>query len=263
MSNVTVAWSDEYQAYFRQTYNYTTDRWEFLDWNVPATDNQATNNYSAQAQSGAESRLPRGEGPAIHGDYIPGGQSLHYEELDYSFQVRSSSFFSEGRAFAVMWNETAGATLKPVDYNTSRSLSEVKHAGNIVYTNVRRFVVVRRKREFCFACPIFTYSQRGTTKNGVRASEHAIVHSWGKSPQLIQGEIGITKPSIAIVMAEGVPPLHFASRIYFGIHHPIQYNVKVKDIGYVPSDQVHTLIGNWTEENEGTNQASDVTANAD
>ena len=64
-------------------------------------------------------------------------------------------------------------------------------------------------------------------------------------------------------MTDGVPNLHFASRIYFGIQHPIQYNVKVKDIGYVPVDNVHTLISSWQEENQGTNQAVEVTANAD
>lgn len=223
---------------------------------------QYSNGNAAQTQSGAERKLPRGKGPSINGEYVP-GKTPHYEELDSSFQVQSSQFFTEGKVFAIMWNETASATLKPVDYNTSTSLSQVKHAGNIVYTNVRRFVVVRRKREFCFACPIFTYSERGCTKRGVHASEHAIAYSWGNSPQLLQGESGITKPAISVVMNAGLPPLHVASRIYFGIHHPIQYNVKVKEIGYVPPAEVHTLISNWTAENLGTNQAADVTADAD
>lgn len=208
-------------------------------------------------------KLPRGRGPPINGNYYPGGQNLHYEELDYSFQVRSVNWFTEGKVFAVMWNETAGTTLKtPVDYETSRSLTEVKHKGNIVYTNLRRFIVVRRKREFCFACPIFTYSGHGTTKPGVRASEHAVVHSWNEPARVLQGETGITKPPVIVVMAQGERSLHIASRIYFGIHHPIQYNVKVKEIGYVPPEQVHTLIGSWQAENQGTNQASDVTVDA-
>jgi hypothetical protein len=51
-------------------------------------------------------------------------------------------------------NETAGstaATPRATDYNTSNSFNEVKYQDNLVYTNVRRFVVVRQKREFCFA----------------------------------------------------------------------------------------------------------------
>jgi hypothetical protein len=58
--------------------------------------------------------------------------------------------------------------------------------------------------------------------------------------------------------------LHKASRIYYGIHHPIQYNVKVQDIGYVPRDFIPALIGNWREEDEGdTQQAAEITANAE
>ncbi|KAF1357964.1 hypothetical protein EJ07DRAFT_126380 [Lizonia empirigonia] len=200
--------------------------------------------------SNARRGLPRGEGPSINGSYNPAVQGSHYEDLDPSYTVRPSNFFHEGRVFAVMWNETAGATLRPVDYNTSRSYNEVRVQGNIVYTNVRRFVVVRKRREFCFACPIFTYGNQGTKKNGVRPSEHAIAHVWGTTPQLLQDETGIMKNPIPIVMVEG-NSLNIASRIYFGIHHPVQYNVKVKDIGYVPPDQVHTLIGNWREETGG------------
>jgi hypothetical protein len=161
-------------------------------------------------------------------------------------------------------NETAGstaATPHATDYNTS--ISAVKYQDNLVYTNVRRFVVVRQKREFCFACPIFTYSGRGTTKHGVQASEHGIAYSWGSQAALLPGEYGITKPSLAVVMTEGEKVLDRASRIYYGIHHPIQYNVKVKDVGYVVPDQVHSLILNWKAEDGETKQSGKVTANAE
>jgi hypothetical protein len=80
---------------------------------------------------------------------------------------------------------------------------------------------------------------------------------------MVQGETGFTKPHIPVIMADGVPNLHFSSRIYYGIHHPIQHNVKVKDIGHVPATDIHTLIGSWQEENQGTNQAAEDTASAD
>jgi hypothetical protein len=88
-----------------------------------------------------------------------------------AFFVRSKPFFHEGKVvslllsedpstnigkvFAVIMNETAGsnatASNHATDYNTSRSINAVKYQDNIVHTNVRRFVVVRQKREFCFA----------------------------------------------------------------------------------------------------------------
>jgi hypothetical protein len=171
-----------------------------------------------------------------------------------------------------------GLTNNATDYNSS--LSEVKYRNNFVYTNFRRFVVVRRKREFCYAwyvcvsripllrlshvSPIYTYSGRGTTKRGVRAAEHSIAYSWGQSPLMLPGEGGIHKPAIPIVMVRGEPSLPNASRIYFGIHHPIQYNVKVKEIGYVPEEHVPNLIGAWKEEDRSeTTQDFTVTAHAE
>lgn len=50
-------------------------------------------------------------------------------------------------------------------------------------------------------------------------------------------------------MAEGVDPLSTASRIFFGIHHPIQHNVKVKDIGQVHPDHIRNLLGYWNTQN--------------
>ncbi|KAF3008440.1 hypothetical protein E8E13_003070 [Curvularia kusanoi] len=194
--------------------------------------------------------------------YSPG--QLHYFELDSSYRVRPRNFFTEGRVFAVMFSETAASSTKPINYNNSSSLSEVRHAGNIVYTAVRQFVVVRQKREFCYACPIFTYSGRATTKPGVRESEHAIVYSSQCLPRLLPGEAGITKSPICVIMAEGVPLLSAASRIYFGIHHPIQYNVKVKDIGVVAPNDFPILTRYWREEGEVgySSQASEVTDEA-
>lgn len=174
-----------------------------------------------------------------------------------AFYVRDRRFFQEGRVFAVLFSQTGPSA---TDYNTSRSIVRY-HNRNI--RSSRRFVVVRVKREFCFACPIFTYSGRATTKAGVRASEHGIVFSEGQKPQLLPGEAGIVKPSIAVSTASGELKLPVASRIYYGIHHPIQYNIKVKDIGQVLPSHVPSLIGNWKAEDNGeTQQAPEVTAEA-
>jgi hypothetical protein len=98
----------------------------------------------------------------------------------------------------------------------------------------------------------------------VRPAEHGIAYSEGQQPELLAGETGIKKPSIAVAMAQGEPILHVASRIYYGIHHPIQYNVKVKDIGQVLPNHLPALIGNWkAEDDKETMQAFDVTETAE
>jgi hypothetical protein len=103
-----------------------------------------------------------------------------------------------------------------------------------------------------YPSPILTYSNRGTTKRGVRPEEHGVIYSQGdgREAKLLPGETGITKYSISVVMSTGVPPLHEAARIYYGVHHPVQYNVKVKEIGYVPKHEVHGLLANWKEETQ-------------
>lgn len=233
--------------------------------------NQPQNiNSALQRGSGSYSErdMPKGKGRALRGSYT-GPSTLHYEELDRSYYVRGKAFFFEGRVFSIIMSENAGMTATKksgfiTDYTTSSSVNEVKYRDNMVYTSARRFVVVRRKQEFCYACPIFTYSGRATTKPGVRPSEHGIAYSWGQRPELLPGEGGMTKPSLSVVMGQGVPALDKASRIYYGIIHPIQYNVKVKEIGYVPQEQVPILIGSWREEdNKDTDQPAYITAHAD
>jgi hypothetical protein len=99
-------------------------------------------------------------------------------------------------------------------------------------------------------------------KPGVAPDEHAIAYSHGSHPQLLFGEQQLTKAPIPVVMNHGERDLSPASRIYFGIHHPIQYNVKVKDLGYVHPDWLPMFFSYWIVENEkDTQQASEVINN--
>jgi hypothetical protein len=92
-------------------------------------------------------------------------------------------------------------------------------------------------------------------------SEHAIAYSLGMQPQLVDGEVPLAKASIPIVMNDDATPLVPASRIYFAIHHPIQYNVKVKSLGYVHPDYLPTFLGYWNQENTDSQQDPEVTQN--
>lgn len=64
---------------------------------------------------------------------------------------------------------------------------------------------------------------------------------------------------ICIENASRIPPLDPASRIYFGIHHPIQYNVKVQEVGDVQPQYIPLLRGHWNKLNKAvTNQGPEV-----
>jgi hypothetical protein len=112
-----------------------------------------------------------------------------------------------------------------------------------------------------FYSPIFSYGNKGTTKRGVVADEHAIAYSLGMQPQLVPGEAPLAKAPIPIIMDDDTTPLAAASRIYFAIHHPIQYNVKVKSLGYVHPDYLPTFLGYWNQENFDSKQDPEVTQN--
>ncbi|KAI4931249.1 hypothetical protein J4E85_003839 [Alternaria conjuncta] len=109
--------------------------------------------------------------------------------------------------------------------------------------------------------PIFTYYGQATTKRGVRPDEHAIAYSLGQQPQLVQGEAPLRKVPIPIEMEENNRALVPASRIYFAIHHPIQYNVKVKNLGHVHPDYLPTFLGYWNQENTDSQDDPDVAQN--
>jgi hypothetical protein len=93
----------------------------------------------------------------------------------------------------------------------------------------------------------------------VVAQEHSVAYSYGRLPELVPGEQELSKQAICMVMHESEPSLHRASRIYYGIQHPIQYNVKVKDLGYVHPEWMATFLGYWAMHNGlSSHQAADV-----
>lgn len=107
--------------------------------------------------------------------------------------------------------------------------------------------------------PIFSYQGQGTSKRGVIPQEHAIAYSYGTTPQPLPSEEPLTKAPICIMTNEGERSLSQASRICFGIHHHIKYNVKVKDLGYEHFNEVPRFLGYWTMENDSL-QSAEVAA---
>jgi hypothetical protein len=87
-------------------------------------------------------------------------------------------------------------------------------------------------------------------KPGCRPSEHTIVHFSGTRPFYFDGEYesGMTKDPIEIVPAEPNATMDPTSRLRFGKTFPVEWNVKVKDIGQVAPHHMAKLIEYWREE---------------
>ncbi|KAF1941207.1 hypothetical protein EJ02DRAFT_455406 [Clathrospora elynae] len=255
-------WNEQYQRSYLNHY-VEGQGWVFLEWCTQTQTHQSQvqhqrNDSFSLFTSRATPAGQRMEGPPVRGSYnlVNPQPNSHYETLDNNFYVRGKDFFEDGKVFSVLFTEAAGQTV--TSYNDAFSVVKF---GEKVHTQVRRFIAVRQKREFCFAIPIFTYGSQGTKKSGVVANEHAIAYSYGHQPTLLPGESSMTKEPICIVMHGDERPLITSSRIYFGIHHPIQYNVKVKELGYVLPSHLVNLKGYWNMENlTDTNQDAAVTA---
>jgi len=261
-------WSDAEKRWYRMRYDYSTAQWVFHDWLPAQRHDSGTHPQIQHLQSVSPVATSSNAGSSYSrvGNWVEGSYnlqnsstSMHFEALDSTYYVRDEAFFQEGKVFAVLFTEAAGmnsAINAVTDYNTA--LSRVRY-NELAYTQVRRFIIVRRRRGFCYAVPIFSYSNQGTKKRGVVPDEHAIAYSFGKQPRLLEGEQRLSKESICIVTKDG-EHLSRASRIFFGIQHPIQYNVKVKDIGYVHPDWMPTFLGYWNQEHgNDTQQPADVT----
>ena len=69
-----------------------------------------------------------------------------------------------------------------------------------------------------------------------------MVYVQGTIPQRLQGENGMTIDPIAIEPADSSITLDRASRVRLGKHQPIEWNVKVKNLGkVVDADRVRLV----------------------
>ncbi|QIW94716.1 hypothetical protein AMS68_000234 [Peltaster fructicola] len=160
-------------------------------------------------------------------------------ELYPEYKSRKKDFFFLGKVFSILWAEPASTTLSPSAANTAREQAVVKGPyGELIFSKIRRFVVIREGDGYCNALPISTYSGQGVGKRGVVKHEHAIIYTTPE-PKPMPGERPSRDEEPLRPIAIRVDPdnraekLHHASRINFGHPHTIQHNVKVKSCGKV------------------------------
>jgi hypothetical protein len=155
------------------------------------------------------------------------------DKLDDSYKMRRPGFYVPGRVFHMLWSEPAGAGATEVTYGTM-----VNHLGELVYSKVRRFVVIRQGRDSCTALPISTYGGKGVGKRGITKSDHAIIYT-GNLPQLLpterpgREEHPIQPVAIRVDPDDRQNALDPMSRLDLRGVRTVQYNVKAKALGKV------------------------------
>jgi hypothetical protein len=75
-------------------------------------------------------------------------------------RAEASRFFVKGRVFAMLWAETASATMQQARRGTENTAITTGRFGEQVFSQIRRFVVVKanKDRHFVYAWSVFVKS---------------------------------------------------------------------------------------------------------
>ncbi|KIW04521.1 uncharacterized protein PV09_04276 [Verruconis gallopava] len=169
--------------------------------------------------------------------------SRHTFELDPRYKKLNSArsirrFFRPGRVFAVLWTEPTGISDTLRDLEMENAFTQVRY-GERVFSEIRRFIVIRAFSHHSLCVPIATYQRRGT-HNRPDADHHSIAYEKGTTPMLVEGE-RLTKYPIPIVLRNG-ESLEPQSRINFSKIYTVENNVKVYSIGQVDQKFIEWII---------------------
>ncbi|KAH6259016.1 hypothetical protein HBI42_096730 [Parastagonospora nodorum] len=223
---------------------------------LPGTQNETMSRQGNDSASNEPRMAPPVPPSFEHEVRFRGTPHRGWYDLDPRYRVRTAaeahSFFVKGRVFAMLWSETAGATANLARNGTENTAITVGLFNQQVFSQIRRFVImeVNREKHFVYACAIFTYNGQGTLKRGCTASEHAPVYMTGSQATTYQGELerGMTKEPIEVTPDDETETMLPASRLRFGKHYSIEWNVKVREIGIVAPRYRSRLMMHYRDE---------------
>jgi len=173
---------------------------------------------------------------------VKGTGDSYFSTLDPTYKIRTANFYVIGRVFLAVWAEPTGGGA------TSFTRGVMKNEfGELVFSKIRRFVVVRRGATYCTALPILTYGGKGVGKCGVTKSDHAIIYTGSAVPRPQasespgRGEMPMRPVAILVDPDSPDSALDPMSRIDFRAVHTVQYNIKAKALGLVNSRSLASL----------------------
>jgi hypothetical protein len=149
--------------------------------------------------------------------------------------AKPQRFFKVGRVFMTLWSEPASSTVRDGPHISSSSV------GGRIYSETRRFVVVRGGPGYSICCPIQTYGRQGTTKSRVSVENHAIVFTAGSEPKLLPQEQPPGMGSFPIVLGDKSVTIDPSSRLNFGKVYTVEHNIKVRNVGKVEKEWLPRL----------------------
>jgi hypothetical protein len=222
------------------------DHFHGSPWQNRAQEFPSIASYNSIARP-TRSAVPRAQSQ-LAGERQPGmkiGSDSVRSKLFPSFKQRPSSFFIVGKVFLTLWSEPAGGHSTTTSGNPGTVLNNREES---LSSKVRRFVVVRKGENHCYALPITTYNGRGVASHGVNKSEHAIIHSsrtapsarWDEHPR--PGETGMMPFPIRVDIESTSEHLHEMSRLDLGGITRIDHDALVEDYGQVSKESMSHLL---------------------
>jgi hypothetical protein len=151
---------------------------------------------------------------------------------------KPSKFFTVGRVFITLWTEPTKSKHANNDQFSKAWL------GASVYSEIRRFVVIREGKGYSLCSPVHTYGGQGTLKARLDASEHAAIFAKGTEPNVLEEEEMVIKPFPVIVEADDNDDynlLHPMSRINLGKIYTIEHYNRVLKIGRIDEEHLARL----------------------
>jgi hypothetical protein len=129
-----------------------------------------------------------------------------------------------------LWSEPASSTVRD---GPNVSCSTI---GGRIFSETRRFVVVRGGHGYALCCPIQTYQKRGTTKSRINLENHAVVYVAGNEPKLLPEEESPGMGNFPIVMEDKSVTIDQSSRLNFGKVYTVEHNIKVRNVGKISKE---------------------------
>jgi hypothetical protein len=126
-----------------------------------------------------------------------------------------------------LWSEPASSTVRDGPNVSSSTL------GARIFSETRRFVVVRGGLGYSLCCPIQTYQKRGTTKQRIKLEHHAIVYTAGTEPILLPEEQSPGMGYFSVIVEDKSVTIDASSRLNFGKIYTVEHNIKVRNIGKI------------------------------
>ena len=151
--------------------------------------------------------------------------SMDTQVLEYQIIDNPRKWFKKGRFFMAFWVE-------PLGFSQPSASS-----GSELFSESRRFMVIRSKPGHCLCLSVHTYGGQATAKHGVWADDYAAILSEGGETVLHPEEKKLTKDPIHIILENEGVTIHQTSRIDFSRVYTVEYNIPVRNIGRIqPTD---------------------------